>query len=116
MGATENMVQSYRERRDLMVPLLNRIDGFWCPMPDGAFYAYVDVTGAIGRLGMKNAEQLETLLLENGVAALADTRFGPKQRGDKKHCLRFSLVAPPEDIILGMQRVQNVIEGKPVVE
>ena len=115
MDATKEMVESYRRRRDLIMPLLNKIDGFECKRPDGAFYAYVDVTKALSKLGLQNAEQLETLLLENGVAVLADTRFGPKEKGDLKHCIRLAYTISEDLIAKGVERIRCVIEGRLIV-
>ncbi|MFA6328850.1 MAG: aminotransferase class I/II-fold pyridoxal phosphate-dependent enzyme [Candidatus Micrarchaeia archaeon] len=115
MDATKMMVESYRRRRDIIVPLLNGIGGFDCKSPDGAFYAYVDVTKAIARLGLKNAEALETLLLENGVAVLADNRFGPKEKGDLTSCIRLSFAVAEETIRKGVERIKCVIEGRQIL-
>ncbi len=115
MEPTRAMVASYRKRRDMIVPLLNKIDGFDCKSPDGAFYAYVDVTEALANLGLKNSEQLETLLLENGVAVLADTRFGPKEKGDRAHCIRLAFAVSEEIIRKGVERINCVIEKRPIV-
>ena len=41
--------QAFQRRRDLVVSMLNQIDGVHCPRPEGAFYVYPDVTGLIGK-------------------------------------------------------------------
>jgi aspartate aminotransferase len=40
---------AFERRRDLVVGMLNQIEGVTCPTPDGAFYVYPDVSGLIGR-------------------------------------------------------------------
>ena len=45
----EEMRQAFDRRRGLIVEALNKVPGFHCPTPEGAFYAYVDVTAALGR-------------------------------------------------------------------
>jgi aspartate/methionine/tyrosine aminotransferase len=82
--AVAAMVEEYRRRRDVFVERLNKIPGFRCQSPDGAFYAWVNVedTG-------KTAEDLQQILLEEvGVAGIAGAAFGT----EGKKYLRFSLV------------------------
>src|SRR6201981_945845 len=71
-NAVDAMTAEYRKRRDLFVAGLNKIPGFRCQSPDGAFYAWVNVedTGA-------SAEEIQKILLEQaGVAAIAGAAFG----------------------------------------
>src|SRR5699024_3155105 len=49
LDAVYAMLEAFDERRQTMVKMLNEIDGFHCPTPKGAFYAYVDVAGALGK-------------------------------------------------------------------
>jgi aspartate aminotransferase len=76
------MVAEFRRRRDVIVAGLNAIDGISCLQPQGAFYAFPNITGT----GRTAAELAETLLREAGVAALAGTAFGRYGEG----FLRFS--------------------------
>lgn len=98
-NAVPAMVHEYRRRRDLFVEQLNRIPGFRCQSPDGAFYAWVNVeeTG-------KSAEDIQKILLEEvGVAAIAGAAFG----AEGKNFLRFSLVGAAhllEDALERMER------------
>jgi len=72
----------FKERRDLVVGMLNEIDGIDCPCPDGAFYLYPDCSGLIGRHtpdGGRLDSDLDvvTYLLESeGVAAVHGGAFG----------------------------------------
>ena len=99
-SAVDAMVEEYRKRRELFIAGLNRIPGFRCEAPQGAFYAWVNIedTG----LG---AEEVQTILLEEGgVAGIAGAAFGPGGR----NYLRFSLVSARnllEDALERMQRV-----------
>jgi aspartate/methionine/tyrosine aminotransferase len=82
-NAVPAMVQEYRRRRDVFVERLNKIPGFRCQPPDGAFYAWVNVeeTG-------QSAEEVQRILLEEvGVAGIAGAAFG----AEGKNYLRFSL-------------------------
>ncbi|MGQ3032436.1 MAG: aminotransferase class I/II-fold pyridoxal phosphate-dependent enzyme, partial [Ferrovibrionaceae bacterium] len=72
----------FRERRDLVVAALNRIDGVECPVPDGAFYVYPSVAGLIGRRTAKgaliasDADLVAYLLEEADVAVVPGSAFG----------------------------------------
>ncbi|HEY6492799.1 MAG TPA: pyridoxal phosphate-dependent aminotransferase [Trebonia sp.] len=66
------MVAEFRERRDVIVSGLNAIPGVSCLVPDGAFYAFPNVTGT----GVPASVLAERLLTEAGVATLAGTAFG----------------------------------------
>ena len=66
------MVAEFRRRRDVIVGGLNAIDGISCVQPQGAFYAFPNITGT----GRTAAELADGLLREAGVAALAGTAFG----------------------------------------
>lgn len=99
-GAVDAMVEEYRKRRELFTAGLNRIPGFRCQAPQGAFYAWVNIEDT----GL-TAEEVQTILLEEGgVAGIAGAAFGP---GGKNY-LRFSLVSARnllEDALERMRRV-----------
>ena len=72
----------FKERRDLVVSMLNQANGIKCPTPEGAFYVYPSVAGAIGRKA-PSGRTIETdedfvaeLLEETGVAAVHGSAFG----------------------------------------
>ena len=99
-GAVEAMVAEYRKRRDLFVKQLNAIPGFRCRLPEGAFYAWVNVE----ETGL-SAEQLSSLLLEEaGVAAIAGGAFG----AEGKSYLRFSLVSARRLLEEALERIERV--------
>jgi aspartate aminotransferase len=98
--AVDAMVVEYRKRRDLFVEQLNRIPGFRCQSPDGAFYAWVNIeeTGV-------PAEEVQRLLLEEaGVAGIAGAAFGAEGR----NYLRFSLVSARNLLEEALERIQRV--------
>jgi aspartate aminotransferase len=78
----KDWVKSFRERRDLVVSMLNQTSGLSCPTPEGAFYVYPSCAGAIGRKTPKGEtintdEDFATLLLqEEGVAVVHGEAFG----------------------------------------
>ena len=72
----------FKRRRDMVVDMLNAIDGVKCPTPEGAFYVYPNITGLIGKTTAKgtvieNDEAFSTALLEDtGVAVVFGAAFG----------------------------------------
>jgi aspartate aminotransferase len=69
----EEMVAEFRTRRDVIVAGLNELPGVSCLEPQGAFYAFPNITGT----GLTAAQLQSRLLADAGVAALAGTAFGP---------------------------------------
>lgn len=73
----KEMLAEYTRRRDWLVPALNDIPGIKCGMPEGAFYAFPNVTGLIRDCGFENSKQLaDTLLNEYGVVLTPGSAFG----------------------------------------
>ncbi len=74
--------KSFMERRDLVVDLLNRVPGLFCPRPEGAFYVYPSCAGVIGKRTpagktIANDEDFVRYLLEEtGVAVVHGEAFG----------------------------------------
>jgi aspartate aminotransferase len=99
-GATSRMVREFAERREQFVRDLNRIPGFRCEPPEGAFYAWVNVSGA-GR----SAEELCRIMLEEaGVAAIPGAAFGPA--GDEY--VRFSFASSIGMLQEAVERILQV--------
>lgn len=70
------MLSEYRRRRDWLIPALNGIKGVECVMPEGAFYAFPNVKGLLGR-PVQSSSELARLLLERAhVALTAGSAFG----------------------------------------
>jgi aspartate aminotransferase len=64
----------FRARRDLVVAAVNAIPGLSCPVPEGAFYVFVDAAPLMHRFGDDQALALH--LLDHGVAVVAASAFG----------------------------------------
>ena len=93
------MVAEFQRRRGVIVEGINRIKGFKCLMPHGAFYAFPNIRDT----GLK-AKELQVQLLEKaGVALLAGTAFGAHGEG----YLRFSYANSIEQIREGLKRVEE---------
>lgn len=98
-NAVAAMVEEYRRRRDVFVEKLNKIPGFRCQSPAGAFYAWVNIedTG-------KTAEEVQKILLEEvGVAAIAGAAFG----AEGKNFVRFSLVSATHLLEDALERIER---------
>jgi aspartate/methionine/tyrosine aminotransferase len=102
----------FRERRELIVGLLNQVPGVRCQSPGGAFYVWPNVTEACAMIGARDSEQLRARLLnEAGVAVLADIHFGPRVPNEGQH-IRFSYAASNEAIRNGVERMADFIRRK----
>ncbi len=71
------MVEEYQARRDLITDLLNKVPGFRCHKPEGAFYAFPDIRGT----GMSSVELSEFLLKTAKVGCVPGNSFGPRGEG-----------------------------------
>ncbi len=97
----------FKERRDLVVSMLNQASGIKCPTPDGAFYVYPSCAGTMGKTapsGKKLAtdEDFVTELLEaEGVAVVQGTAFGLGP------AFRISYATKTEDLEEACRRIQR---------
>jgi len=98
----KKMVDEYRRRRDVIVDGLNRIRGFKCKKPLGAFYVFPNVKG----VGMDERSLVEYLLREAKVATLHGSAFGPGGEG----YLRFSYATSVDLIKTGLERIKVAVE------
>ncbi|MGA8430818.1 MAG: pyridoxal phosphate-dependent aminotransferase [Candidatus Sulfotelmatobacter sp.] len=99
-GSTARMVGEFARRREQFVRDLNRIPGFQCPPPDGAFYAWVDIRGT----GMSAEDLCRIMLEEAGVGAIAGAAFGPLG----KDFVRFSFAASTDALREAVERIERV--------
>jgi aspartate/methionine/tyrosine aminotransferase len=97
------MVAEYRRRRDFVVKALNAIDGVECPVPNGAFYAFPDVSA----FGKSAQEIADGLLYDAGVAVLPGTDFG--ENGEGK--IRLSYVGDAATLEEGVRRIKAYFDG-----
>lgn len=99
-GATDRMVREFAKRREQFVHDLNRIPGFRCHAPEGAFYAWVNIaeTG-------KTAEEICGIMLEEaGVAAIPGAAFGDAG----KSFVRFSFANSMKNLKEAVERIESV--------
>ncbi len=102
--ATVAMVAAFRERRDVIVEGLNRIPGFRCARPAGAFYVFPNVEGT----GIPSAELADYLLETAGVAVLDGACFGEYGKG----YLRLSYANSVENIRRALERIEEALRKR----
>ena len=93
------MRAEFQKRRDIMVGGLNKIKGFSCRSPKGAFYVFPNIT----KTGWPSKKLADALLDDAGVAALSGTAFGDFGEG----YLRFSVANSIENIEKALDRVND---------
>lgn len=97
--SVEQMCAEFRRRRDAFVAGLDRIKGFSCRIPKGAFYVFPNITAT----GWKSKALADALLDEIGVACLAGTSFGEFGEG----YLRFSIANSMENLQRALERISS---------
>ena len=103
--AVEQMRQAFRRRRDLCVAGLNAIPGISCIKPEGAFYAFPNITGT----GLTARQMQDGLLEDAGVATIAGTSFGRHGEG----YIRLSFAASDEAISEALGRIKSFLSARP---
>lgn len=76
LAAVTAMTSEYERRRNWLIPALNEVKGFRCPMPEGAFYAFVDVQGTFGDRFKSSADVADVLLKEAHIVVTDGAGFG----------------------------------------
>ncbi len=102
------MVDEFKSRRNLILSLLNDIDGFKCNTPDGAFYVFPDISYFFGKTidGYKinNASDMSLFLLDKAlVATVTGDAFGDP------NCIRVSYAASQDQLIEAIKRIKKVL-------
>ena len=93
----DDMRAEFEKRRDVMVAGLNKIKGFSCRVPHGAFYVFPNIT----KTGWPSKKLADALLEDAGVAGLSGTAFGDFGEG----YLRFSVANSIENIEKALDRI-----------
>ncbi len=98
-SSVDQMCAEFKSRRDVVVAGLNKIKGFSCRMPKGAFYVFPNIT----KTGWKSKPLADALLEQAGVAALSGTAFGDFGEG----YLRFSVANSLENLEQALDRIDQ---------
>ncbi len=108
LSDVHRMRAAFDRRRRTIVDLLRSVPGFECPEPEGAFYAYPEVTGALGRpirgrTPTTSAELAAIILDEVEVAVVPGEAFGPSG------FLRLSYALGDDDLVEGVTRIRDLL-------
>lgn len=108
MDSVEDMKTAFARRRTTILDMLSEIDGFSVPRPTGAFYAFPEVSGVLGRtIGGQKVEtstDLATVILDQAKVAAV-----PGEAFDAPGHLRFSYALSDADLTEGIERVQKLL-------
>ncbi len=107
-GFTERMVVEFDRRRRVIVEGLNAIRGVSCRMPTGAFYAFPNVSGVLGKRGpdgmVKTPTDLANYLLKTAhIAVVPGEPFGSQAH------VRLSYATSMDTIKRGLERLDNAL-------
>ena len=98
-SSVDNMSAEFQRRRDAFVAGLNKIKGFSCRLPKGAFYTFPNIT----QTGWPSKKLADALLEQAGVACLSGTAFGEYGEG----YLRFSVANSLENLNKALARIEG---------
>ena len=103
------MVDEFKRRRDLVLQLLNEIEGFKLNIPEGAFYVFPDISSFFGKTlrgrNIHNATDFSLYLLEEAmVATVTGEAFGDA------NCIRFSYAASEKDLREAIRRIKESLQ------
>jgi aspartate/methionine/tyrosine aminotransferase len=101
-ASVEQMRSEFQRRRGVFVTSLNKIRGFSCRMPKGAFYVFPNITAT----GWKSKPLADALLEEAGVACLSGTSFGQFGEG----YLRFSIANSMENLSRALEKIEKWVQ------
>ena len=104
-----HMIDTFKKRRKLIIDLLNDIDGFITPEPEGAFYVFPNVSAFFGKTfqghTIKDADDFSMFLLEKAnVATVTGAAFG------NPDCIRISYAAGEDQITEALQRIKDILK------
>jgi aspartate aminotransferase len=108
VAAVDRMFKEYERRRDWLIPALNTIDGFKCGMPEGAFYAFVDVREMLGSRFKTSADVADTMLTQAYVVVTDGVGFGADG------FLRLSYATSMENLHKAVDRLGNLLSAAAV--
>lgn len=108
LAPTLKMVEAYKQRRDYVVTALRAIPHVKCAMPDGAFYAFPDISAFFGKSyngnSIQNDEDLSMFLLHEGhLTTVNGSAFG------EPNCIRISYATSMEQLTEAMKRMANAL-------
>jgi aspartate aminotransferase len=110
LGAVEEMKVAFDRRRQSIVKMLNDVDGFVCPEPQGAFYAYPSVKDVLGR-SIGGATPHSSVQLAEVILEQAEVAVVPGEAFGTPGYLRMSYALGDDDLAEGVGRIQRLLNG-----
>lgn len=101
----ERMIAEYAARREMLIPRLNELPGFICRPPDGAFYAFPQVSACYGPGRQGSIEMAEFLLDKAQVVVVPGIAFGADDH------IRLSFACSRAALAEGLERMAAVLAG-----
>ena len=104
----KNMVEVFKQRRELFYKLINEIPGFKTNLPDGAFYFFPDISHYLGKKNgdaiIETSGDLCNYILDNAyVALVSGEAFG------SDHCIRLSYATSEKELVEAARRIKEVL-------
>lgn len=109
LGPTQAMREAFRERRDIVLSLLEEIPGIKTNLPDGAFYIFPDISAFFGKSDgtttVKNADDFcDYIMTVAHVGLVSGSAFGDP------NCFRLSYAASEEQLREAVRRIKSAVE------
>jgi aspartate aminotransferase len=108
VAAVDRMFKEYERRRDWLIPALNTIDGFKVGMPEGAFYAFIDVREMLGDRFKTSADVADAMLTKAYTVVTDGAGFGADG------FLRLSYATSMENLHKAVERVSSLMNAAAV--
>jgi aspartate aminotransferase len=109
-ATVDEMVRTFRERRDAIVDELSRVEGFDCPTPEGAFYVFPDARGLLNRpLGSNRKVVSSTIELSAYLLDEALVNTVPGEAFGTPGFVRFSYALGMDDLREGIHRIAAAV-------
>ncbi len=108
LAPTYKMVEAFKQRKDYVIPALKKMPGVKCNNPEGAFYAFPDISSFFGKsyggVKINNDEDFSMFLLnEAHVATVCGSAFGAP------NCIRLSFATSMTNLMEAMERISTAL-------
>ena len=111
---TQEILDKLQGRRDILVEILNGIDGVEAHMPEAGFYVFPKITGLLQRLGLNDVEEFRKVVLkETGVSFCGRHHFGRPLDSETDSYIRLAFSGiSKDDLQEGMAKLKNWIDTR----
>ena len=111
---TQNILDKLQDRRNILVEILNSIEGVEAHMPEAGFYVFPKITELMARTGFKDIEEFRKVVLkETGVSFCGRHHFGRPLDNETDFYIRLAFSGiGKKDLEEGMAKFKNWIEAR----